>query len=72
MIDTTELIEIAAARLGSQSALAAELGITPQAITNMKKHERPIPPERVLEFERITGIPRTRIRPDLYPEEVAA
>lgn len=72
MIETTELIEIAVAKLGSQRALADALDVSPQAITNMKAHSRPIPPERVLEFERITGIPRTRIRPDLYPEDAAA
>ncbi|MFO1394687.1 MAG: YdaS family helix-turn-helix protein [Steroidobacteraceae bacterium] len=60
------------AKLGSQRALADALDVSPQAITNMKAHGRPIPPERVLEFERITGIPRTRIRPDLYPEDAAA
>ncbi len=41
--------------------------VTPQAIR--KWAEFGVPAERVLEFERVTGIPRTRIRPDLYPSE---
>ncbi len=28
-----------------------------------------VPAERVLDVERITGIPRTTLRPDLYPSE---
>ena len=31
-----------------------------------------IPAERVLEVERITGISRTKLRPDLYPAEASA
>jgi DNA-binding transcriptional regulator YdaS (Cro superfamily) len=31
-----------------------------------------IPAERVLEIERVTGIPRQKLRPDLYPVERAA
>lgn len=41
--------------------------LTPQAIR--KWAEFGVPAERVLEFERVTGVPRTKIRPDLYPSE---
>lgn len=37
--------------------------ITPQAIAQWKH----VPAERVLMVERATGVPRHRLRPDLYP-----
>lgn len=49
--------------LGSKSKLARELKITPQSLQNWKR----VPPYRVLVVEKATGIPRHRIRPDLYP-----
>lgn len=45
------------------AALASGLRITPQALSQWKK----IPPTRVIEVERLTGIPRHVQRPDLYP-----
>lgn len=41
--------------------------ITPQAVSQWKQ----VPAERVLDVERVTGVPRHRLRPDLYPEERA-
>lgn len=61
----------AAAAVGGQSALARELGCTPQAVQRMCATGR-IPAERVLRIEKITGIPRHELRPDLYPRELAA
>jgi len=43
--------------------VARELGIRPQAVSQWQR----VPAERVLDVERITSIPRCRIRPDLYP-----
>lgn len=64
------VIDEAANIIGSQKALAEKLGVSEQAISKMKRTR--IAAERVLDFERITGIPRSRLRPDLYPPEVAA
>ena len=47
---------------GSKSELAKQLGITPSSITQWKQ----VPAERVLQVERITGISRNELRPDLY------
>lgn len=47
---------------GSASALARELGLTPQAILEWKR----VPANRLLRVEEITKIPRERLRPDLY------
>lgn len=59
------IIEEGARRRGSQAALAAALGVSPQAINKWKGSR--IPAERVLDFERATGISRHRIRSDIYP-----
>lgn len=61
----------AAAAAGGQSALARELGCTPQAVQRMCATGR-IPAERVLRIEQVSGIPRHELRPDLYPLERAA
>lgn len=48
---------------GGPSALAKVIGnLTPQAISQWKK----VPAERVLEVERITGISRHELRPDIF------
>lgn len=43
--------------------LARNLGIARQALYQWRR----IPAERVIEIERITGIQRQELRPDLYP-----
>lgn len=53
---------------GGPRSLAKSLGVTRQAIEQW----RWCPPTRVLEVERLSGIPRQQLRPDLYPEEVVA
>lgn len=52
---------------GATVEIAAALGITSQAVTQWRR----IPAERVLDVERITGVPRHELRPDLYPVEAA-
>jgi len=47
------------------SELAKRLGLTKGAISHWKNK---IPAERVLEIEQITGIHRSRLRPDLFQE----
>ena len=43
--------------------LASDLGISYQAIHKWRR----VPASRVLEIERLRGIDRSRLRPDLYP-----
>ena len=52
---------------GGVTALAGPLGISAQAISQWDE----VPPLRVLAVERATGIPRSELRPDLYPPEPA-
>lgn len=58
---------------GGQSKLARELSkvgdpCTPQAVQKMCATGH-VPKDRVLDIEKITGIPRNELRPDLYPVE---
>lgn len=47
---------------GALAKIAAELRITRAAVSTWKR----VPAERVAEVERITGIPRHELRPDLW------
>jgi DNA-binding transcriptional regulator YdaS (Cro superfamily) len=53
---------------GGQSELARRLDIRQQSVYQWVVRGR-VPAERVLDVERITGVPRHQIRPDLYPVE---
>ena len=43
--------------------IARELGITRGAVS----HWRKVPADRVIAVSRLTGIPRSQLRPDIYP-----
>lgn len=48
---------------GGPAALAKAIGgVTPQAVSQWKK----VPAERVLDVERITGVSRHGLRPDVF------
>lgn len=51
-------------RIGGQRAMARALGIAHQAVSKWQK----VPVLRVLEIERLTGVSRSALRPDVYPE----
>ncbi|MGR4042875.1 Cro/CI family transcriptional regulator [Pseudomonas sp. 910_21] len=68
---TETAIQKAATAAGGQSALARSLKVTPQAVQKMCASGR-VPAERVLAIERLTGVLRTELRPDLYPDVDAA
>lgn len=53
---------------GGLTKLAASLGISKQAVAQWDE----VPPLRVLEVERASGISRHELRPDLYPIEESA
>lgn len=64
---TLTAIQKAAKAAGGQSALARSLKVTPQAVQKMCATGR-VPAERVLDIEKLTGVLRSDLRPDLYPE----
>jgi len=49
---------------GGVRALARAVGVSQPAISNWKR----VPADRVLSIEALTGVPRTELRPDLYPD----
>lgn len=67
-------IEKAARIVGSQSALAAELGVTKAAVWQWKDDGRKVPIEHCVAIERATGgaVTRRELRPDdwqqIWPE----
>jgi DNA-binding transcriptional regulator YdaS (Cro superfamily) len=64
-----EAIDAMGNRSGNISALAEELGISRAAVSAWDR----VPAERVLDVERVTGISRFRLRPDIYgPEQKEA
>ena len=52
---------------GSQAELARALDIKPQSV--IKWRGRGVPPDRVLEIERLTGVSRHEIRPDVFGDQ---
>jgi DNA-binding transcriptional regulator YdaS (Cro superfamily) len=60
-------IHRAAKAVGGFASLAGELGISRQAIYQWRR----IPAERIVEIEKLTGVPRHELRPDLYPQVAA-
>jgi DNA-binding transcriptional regulator YdaS (Cro superfamily) len=50
---------------GSMTGLGKLLGITAQAVAGWSV----VPTKRVSEIERVTGVKRSLLRPDIYPEE---
>jgi DNA-binding transcriptional regulator YdaS (Cro superfamily) len=53
---------------GGAAALARQLGITVQAISQWRQ----VPAERVVAVSRATRVPVTLLRPDLYPHDLVA
>ena len=70
----TNPIDKACEVVGGQSKLARELGITPSAVSQMRKGSRPVPPDKCVAIEQITegAVTRKDLRPDdwqsLWPE----
>lgn len=57
-------LKLAISRIGGVTSLAAELGLTRDAIY---KWNGICSPAHVLDVEKLTNIPRTDLRPDWYP-----
>lgn len=67
-------LEKAVKAVGSQSALAKALGVTPQHVWNWLNRDKEVPAEQAIPIEEATGgkVTRHELRPDLYPRERAA
>ena len=55
--------------VGGQTALARLLGLKSQGAIGYWISSGRVPAERVLQVERVTGVSRSLLRPDLYPPE---
>ncbi|NKJ03454.1 Cro/CI family transcriptional regulator [Rhizobium sp. SG741] len=58
-------LKLAIEKSGGRVELARKLGIRPQAISQWTQ----APYFRVLQIEKISGVDRSDLRPDLYPPE---
>jgi DNA-binding transcriptional regulator YdaS (Cro superfamily) len=57
---------------GGQKPLADRIGTTQSQVWYwLSRSKRGVPAEFVLPIERETGVPRSELRPDLYPFEGA-
>jgi DNA-binding transcriptional regulator YdaS (Cro superfamily) len=63
----SEALDKAIQQAGGVSALALELGITRQAISQWDE----VPPLQVLAVEKASGVPRHELRPDIFGAEAA-
>lgn len=64
-----DALALAKQKAGGAVGLARQLGdLTPQAVSQWDK----VPAARVLEVERITGISRHLLRPDVFGKETSA
>jgi DNA-binding transcriptional regulator YdaS (Cro superfamily) len=59
-----KVIKTAVDKAGGWRPLARALGIKAQSLQNWTR----IPAERVLQIEKITGLRREVLRPDIYPK----
>jgi DNA-binding transcriptional regulator YdaS (Cro superfamily) len=64
-MDRDPAIIEAAQAVGGITKLSTQLGLSRVAASAWKR----VPAERVLEVERLTGVSRHKLRPDLYPEQ---
>lgn len=62
-----EIVARAAEKAGGVVSLARELGIKHNSLYSWKR----VPAERVLDIERVSGVPRQELRPDIFGERVA-
>ncbi|MCA0208146.1 MAG: helix-turn-helix domain-containing protein [Proteobacteria bacterium] len=57
-------------RAGSDSQLARDLDVTQPTVWRWLKQTKQMPPEYCLKAERIYGVPKEYLRPDIYPRDV--
>ena len=63
-----DTIKQAASHVGGVTRLSTALGLSRAAVSGWRR----VPAERVLEVERLTGVSRHLLRPDIYPDRRSA
>lgn len=67
---TNEALKRACKVAGGQKSLADRIGTTQSQVWYwLERSKRGVPAEYVLPIERETGVSRSALRPDLWPEE---
>lgn len=61
-------IQVAVSRMGSQTALARAVNVTPQAVQMWVKLGR-VSINKLVEVERVSGVSRQQLRPDLFTQD---
>lgn len=68
-----EALALACSKAGGQSSLARAIGVRQGQLWYwLTKAKRGVPAEFVLPIERETGVSRSELRPDLFPNEARA
>jgi DNA-binding transcriptional regulator YdaS (Cro superfamily) len=63
-------LELAVEKAGGQTALARKIGTSQELIHFwLNRALKGVAPEYVLKIERVTGVSRHLLRPDVYPRE---
>ena len=65
----TSSIEKAIEKAGGRGAVAKALGLTVEAVRQWTLDDRRIPATRAVELEKISGVHRSELRPDLWERE---
>jgi DNA-binding transcriptional regulator YdaS (Cro superfamily) len=68
-MDHTALKEVFRSKGLKLVDIADAIGVNKATVTRWTRFR--IPAERVAEVERVTGVPRQELRPDLWPVEAA-
>lgn len=61
----TDVITEAIEKGGGLKALATAMGMSEEGVRIWRSRGK-VPAERVVELEKLTGVPREKLRPDLY------
>jgi len=64
-----EALQACVRKAGSISALGRDLGIPQSTMSRIYNSSKQLPAEHVLRAERLYGISRHDLRPDIYPRE---
>ncbi len=60
-------VTLAIRQAGGKRAVASALGVSYEAVRKWEAHG--LPAERVLKVEKLSGVSRHLLRPDIYPVE---
>ena len=69
-ITPLEALQLVVAKAGSQCGLARQLGVSNTAVWKWVQSTKRMPTEHVLTAERLYGVSRHDLRPDIYPRHL--